>query len=215
VGATNGVATKLKATYPYMVATHCAAHRLNLAAGEISSPPSDNVEDLASRLFAYFARFSSRISNLGNTAGRLNVKFLRLARPADTRWLSLGEAVKTIVRMYPALVAFFATESSTLATRIHAAMTKMPVKFTFFFMADLLQVLNDLSLLLQASDVSIFDVRQHITATCATLDALAKTDLEKPAMSTNLRSFTREYLSDDVSAEEKERRIMGLRAWVV
>ena len=76
-------------------------------------------------------------------------------------------------------------------------------------MADLLQVLNDLSLLLQASNVSTFDVRQHVTATCATLDALAKTDLEKPAMSTNLRSFTREYLSDDVSPEEKERRSVG------
>ena len=214
VGATNGVATKLKATYPFMVATHCAAHRLNLAARKISSPPSDNVEDLATRLFGYFSRSSTRISNLGTTAERLDVKFLRLARPADTRWLSLGEAVKTIVRMYPALVAFLATESSAIARKIHAAMIKMPVKFTIFFVADLLQVLNNLSLLLQANDVSIFDVRQHVMATCATLDAMAKTDLHKPATSTHLRAFVKEYLGDDVSAEEKERRIMGLRAWV-
>jgi len=52
-----------------------------------------------------------------------------------------------------------------MATRLHAVMIKMPVKFTVFFLADVTSILNDLSIQLQASDVSIFDMRQHITAT--------------------------------------------------
>jgi len=37
LGATNGVAAKLKTLYPSLIATHCAAHRLNLAASNITT----------------------------------------------------------------------------------------------------------------------------------------------------------------------------------
>ena len=122
----------------------------------------------------------------------------------DTRWLSLGEALRTIVRSYPALVAYLATETSSTASRIHAAMSRMPIKFAIFYVADVTQLLNDLSMLLQASDVSILDVQQHIEATCATLDSLSTTDLEKPATSTNVRAFVKEYFPAAIAPDERE-----------
>ena len=210
VGATNGGATKLRAKFPNMVATHCAAHRLNLAASDVASGVSEAAEDLACRLFAFFTRSSARIGKLTDTASQLDVKFLRLARPVDTRWLSLGEALRTIVRSYPALLAFLATENSSTASRIYAAMSKMPVKFAIFYMADVTHLLNDLSMLLQASDVSILDVRQHIVATCATLDTLSTTDLEKPATSTNVRAFVKEHLPEGLPPEETKPRLLEL-----
>jgi len=110
VGATNGVAAKLKAVFPALIATHCAAHRLNLAASDVSTSVSENVEDLASRLCAFFNRSSSRLSKLAQTAENLGTKFVKLARPTGKRWLSVGEALHTIVRMYPVLVAYLRTE---------------------------------------------------------------------------------------------------------
>ena len=82
VGATNGIAAKLKTRFPSLIATHCAAHRLNLAASDLSTNVSERVEDLANRLFAFFARSSSRLSKLGKTAEQLDEKFVKLARPA-------------------------------------------------------------------------------------------------------------------------------------
>ena len=82
IGANNGVAANLKTLFPSMIATHCAAHRLNLAASNVTTNVSENIEDLAGRLFSFFARSSAPISRLSKTAEGLDVKFIRLACPA-------------------------------------------------------------------------------------------------------------------------------------
>ena len=71
-----------------------------------------------------------------------------------------------------------------------------------------------MSSLLQASDVSIFDIRQHVIATCATLDELAATDLQRPAASTHLRDFMKEHLGEQLAAEDKVLITSELWEWL-
>ena len=160
VGTTNGVAAKLKALFPALIATHCAAHRLNLAASDVSSSLSEHVEDLAGRLFSFFARSSSRLLKLSKSAKDLDARFVKLSRPSDTRWLSLGEALKNIVRMYPVLLEYLSTETTIIAKELHTTMNKLYVKFSVYYMADVTQILNILSLKLQVSTVTIFEIRR-------------------------------------------------------
>ena len=208
VGATNGVAAKLKNLFPALISTHCAAHRLNLAASDVSSSLCEHVEDLAGILFTFFARSLSRLLKLSKAAKDLDAKFVRLARPADTRWLSIGKALKNIVRMYQVLLAYLSTETTTMARQLHVTMSKLYVKLSVCYMSDVTNILNCLSLKLQARTVTIFEVRRHVLATCVELDALSETELQSKATTPGLCTFMDEHLGQVAQDEDSKGRVI-------
>jgi len=82
-------------------------------------------------------------------------------------------------------------------------------------LADVTYVLNALSLKLQVSTVTIFEVRGNVISTCAILEALSQTDLEEhPATTPNLCAFINEHLHQGVQDEDRSRIVSELAPYV-
>ena len=91
VGSNNGLGKKLKEQNPFIITTHCIAHRLNLANQQAFSAVTDLVrfEDVIKSVYNYFAHSSKRYSALEEFQKDLDIQNLKLSAISPTRWSSI------------------------------------------------------------------------------------------------------------------------------
>ena len=115
-GAHQGVAAKLKEKAPCMVATHCLAHRLALAAeGPLHDPAHKDMLTYLDthffvtlkQLYSYFDHSSVRTARMVDVCDKLNMAHKKIVLPSFTRWLSHDAVVRCIKELLPALISLF------------------------------------------------------------------------------------------------------------
>ena len=142
-GSKGGVAAKCKKQNPFMVSTHCIAHRLALccsdAADDVDYP--SNAEVVINEVSAYFNRSGKRTVALKDLADTFKISRTKIVKSGKTRWLSREGAVKVFLQLFIALVAVFVKDSSE--NEVAAAIVPMLTSFMFIAtiatMVDLLQ----------------------------------------------------------------------------
>ena len=107
VGCQEGVVTSIKALVPTLVATHCSAHRLSLAACEASNAVASvkRFEEILNQTYTFFSRSSVRTAELQEMQTVLEEPHLKLQRPTETRWLSHQNAIDALRRSFKAVHA--------------------------------------------------------------------------------------------------------------
>lgn len=92
-----------------MSSSHCAAHREALAAKDASESftYSKEFDTIVSNLSTYFSRSALRSSKLKEVFAEVGEKALKLCKIHKIRWMSRFQAVRSIHRSLPVLLALF------------------------------------------------------------------------------------------------------------
>ncbi|CAI7861287.1 unnamed protein product, partial [Closterium sp. NIES-53] len=151
LGQHNGVTARLKVKVPHLVSSHCIAHREALAAKDAAAKhPDFSVVDKVVRAVAEnlgrscvnHARFQELQEVICET--QLEVQGIK-----DVRWLSRGDAIQRLVKVFPAAVMVLHETNK----KMYQVVTSYKFHFLLFFLSDVLKELNLLSLKFQRRQV--------------------------------------------------------------
>lgn len=113
VGKKNGVVTQLVKENPQVIPVHCLNHRLQLAVSKAfaSIPEMSNMDELLLAMWKYYHYSTVKASSLDTIQDILrkmglleNKQNLSIKKAVHTRWLSHGNAVQSIRKLYVAIV---------------------------------------------------------------------------------------------------------------
>jgi hypothetical protein len=157
-GQKTGVAKRLEALNAFLIAVHCIAHRLALAAGQSAKTINylkHKYLPVVYKIYSFFNNSAVRKAELKKLTDELGLDEFFPKEPKDTRWLSHGNATAAIWEHISVLIRFLRDNKEIRKTDPTApGMAK--VLCTFFFLAtlnlfaDVLPKLNDLSRFFQS-----------------------------------------------------------------
>ncbi|KAJ8303281.1 hypothetical protein KUTeg_019677 [Tegillarca granosa] len=145
VGCRNGLGVKMKTEYNNkLVQVHCVAHRLNLAASQVSTgiPYMEDYKRYIQLLYKFYSDSSVRYDKLRELQTLLHGKVKQVPEGTSVRWLSVESAVKMI------------------------SITALPI--------DILTVIGILSLTFQQDIVNLSSIRRNVDATVSTLRTMVQ-----------------------------------------
>ena len=168
VGCESGVTTRLKSVVPTLIATHCSAHRLSLAACDASNASSmiQRFQRILNQIYVFFSRSSVRTAELSEMQRVLNEPQLKLQRPTETRWLSHQNAVDALRRCLKAVYTTLQNEAAEGEATAHGLCNEIE-KPTFvallLLLSNILGVLGNLSCTFQLAQLNLLIVEQLVT----------------------------------------------------
>ena len=177
-GRLTEVSTRLKAHAQRLISIHCANHRLALAAAHAA----DNIP--------YLKHFKTNIYSLfwfyQNSSVRLADLQIKFKEAKNVRWLSHANAIKAIVQTLPSLLISLDKEAAERGDPTTNGLLKFAKTYNFvactLLLADILPLLNRLSLLFQNQCVDLTLIQPCIEATKESIQQY--TDNPGPHMTT-------------------------------
>ena len=165
-GRENGLGAKFKSVCGYIVCIHCICHRLALACADAAVGFHENIEKVVSMTSSYFNMSSKRSHSLKQVCDELSISRTKVVKSGKTRWLSRSQAVNSIVACFTALVVVFTDDTDSLvAGLILNEMLTFSWVAAILFLSDVLQLLHDLSLLMQTQCVDYEEVEAELEVT--------------------------------------------------
>ena len=153
MGRHSGVHVRLKSVAPFLVHTHCVAHRLPLCTSQAAKSVKllDEYQTLLTNLFNFCSNSAVRYNKLREIQSIFKLKPVTLKVGASTRWLSLHNAVDAIYKYWSELVDcldHLATEDNENAANAKGCL-KQVQQYKFVaatcMMKDVLPILTKLS----------------------------------------------------------------------
>ena len=175
-GRRTGVATRLKAHAPRMIAIHCVNHRLALAA----SHAADNIPYLQrfktnlQYLFTFYQNSPVRLAGLHAIQEVLNDPIIKCKEAKDVRWLSHLNSIKAVIRTLPSLYVSLDREASERSEPTAHGLLKFIKSYEFiacaYLLADVLPHINRLSLIFQRQNIDLTLIQPCLQATIASIN---------------------------------------------
>ena len=185
VGRRNGVATRLKARQPRLLAVHCINHRLALAAAHAADqiPYLQQFKATVRTLYLFYQNSSVRMAGLHAIQEVLDNPSIKLKQAKDVRWLPYDAAIAAIIRTLPALIASLEREATKRSEPSAVGLAKF-VK-THYFVAcccllhRVLPHISRLSLLFQCEDIDLALIQPALVAAIASIEEVRTSDLQE------------------------------------
>ena len=167
LGRKNGVYAGLKSMFPHLIGWHCCNHRLELAVHDAvkSCTEINHFKNFMDKLYSVFSMSPKHQRNLEVCAAELSVSLKRIGRVLDVRWVASSyRTVHAVWSSYPALVKYFTNcsidaslDSKERATFLGISKKLSSVAFVMNMstMLDALEELSEVSLRLQAADITL------------------------------------------------------------
>jgi hypothetical protein len=158
-GEKNGVSTLAKNINPYLISTHCLAHRLALASEKAAKQVPYLVKylEIVNRL-GKLCKFSGKFCNILNESKRLHNEDSggKLKQVFFTRWLSFNDCVEALVGCMNSLISALHSTSKdkshgVTATGILKNVSCYKFIATTYFCADVIGILATLCKTMQKS----------------------------------------------------------------
>lgn len=182
VGCESGVTTRLKSVVPTLIATHCSAHRLSLAACDASNASSmiQRFQRILNQIYVFFSRSSVRTAELSEMQRVLNEPHLKLQHPTETRWLSHQNAVDALQRCLKAVYTTLQNEAAEGEATAHGLCNEIekPTFVALLLLSNILGVLGNLSRTFQLAQLNLLIVEQLVTDAKAALGVIKDKPLE-------------------------------------
>ena len=201
-GHVNGVLTRLKELSPWLVETHCVAHKFELALKDAFKGTyfSDVIDDTLSKMYSIYHRSGKRLRRLREIGKNAGVSVIRPPRAQGTRWIDhKRKALVAMERNYSVIVDHLnelgATQTTDAAKMNGYLKAIQNDKFVLYMATyrDILDVLAKFSLSMQSQKKSVSDVQLHIESTLAEVQNLGdsvgtnlKKSMEKCESSTSV-----------------------------
>ena len=110
-GAKNGVIAKLRAKQPKVIDVHCICHAVDLCVKLAVKALLLKVDDLLIDLYYHFHHSFKRVTSLVEYAEFCTIEYKCIVKHCQTRWLSLGCAIKRTLQMWEPLCSYFFSHS--------------------------------------------------------------------------------------------------------
>lgn len=184
MGRKTGVGVQMKAKYsPFMIQSHCIAHRLNLACNDSIKKikPLQVMREKFASLYFFMSGSSNRVEKLKQMQTILNDPSISIKEPHSIRWLGLYNAVKAVYECYPSLLATLsalAAEKNAVAKGLHKYFALYKTALIVAFMVDVHAVIANLSLYFQKQNMMFSAIKPSIDGTIGELENLKKSDGE-------------------------------------
>ena len=134
LGHNKGFVGLLKVNYPHLVPVHCAAHKQALGIGDSCGEYELLNINVTKDTNSYFSQSSKRVQALNKAQEDLNMKKkLRTEAQGDTRWMTLGNSLGKIVRLYEALRNVFHEDTEGPTERLNEAFNSYGFKYWVLF----------------------------------------------------------------------------------
>ena len=132
-GRISGVATRLRQYNPFLVAVHCAAHRLALTCSQAGAKVLyvKKFKKSLSTLYWFFQASAVRTAGLKAVQEVLDDPCLKLKEAKDVRWLSHDLAVQTLRKTLPAVLTALEREGSEHGEPVALGLVKSTKHYYF------------------------------------------------------------------------------------
>jgi hypothetical protein len=212
IGRKSGVSTRLKVHNPLMVNIHCVAHRLALAAAQASDsiPYLQKFKKTIHNLYLFYHNSSVRMSGLHSMQNILGDPEINLKEAKDVRWLSHNNAVQSLRRSLPSVVASLEREATERGEPMAIGLVKMIKSYDFvaslYLFCDVLPQICRLSLVFQQQNVDLSIVQSQVSAVIAYISVYENNPT--PSLSklgADLSTGSLEHLAITVTTEKEAR----------
>ncbi|XP_030281580.1 zinc finger protein 862-like [Sparus aurata] len=171
-GKRNGVATLLKGQSKHLVAIHCIAHRLALAAGQAGEAVAyfrNKFKQNLGELFRFYDNSACRMSRLHQIQDMLDIIRTTMKNAVDTRWLSHDEACKALHKSLPVVLLSLDHEAKDNVTAfgLLAWLKDYRTLATLYLLCDLLPHLSALSRCFQHAKINLLQIHSNVQTTVA------------------------------------------------
>ena len=175
VGIRAGVTTLMKKKNPFMISTHCIAHRLALASGQAADSITyvKKYQQYINTIYKYYHYSPKHWSKLKEMQAILQCAETKFKQTFHTRWLSFEGAVEAIlVNLDPLMAALISdSESDPTARGLLTFISTFQFLATTHFLADVLAVLSRLSKIFQRQCVDFTAVSDGVESTVSALNS--------------------------------------------
>ncbi|CAG8727614.1 5848_t:CDS:2, partial [Cetraspora pellucida] len=167
MGNKNGVAQRLSKICPYIIYTHCIAHRLALACKDSQKQLNyfTNAETVIRDVYKYYKNSVKRIHILQEYQQILDYPELRLKKLKDIRWLGWYDAVENFIKTLPAVLIQLQNDDSRIANDLYQRLCNWRLLGFFHFIYDVLGQLASLNKFFQKRNLYFRDIVPMIDAT--------------------------------------------------
>lgn len=177
MGPENGVMARLKQKVPNLVVTHCAAHRLSLAACDTAKdlPWFQRFDKTLCQVYSFFSRSCVHTVQLSEIQKALNQPELHLKRPTETRWLSLEYAIDALRKSLQSVSGVLnqeADDGDATALGLAIALSKPQFLITLWFLSDVISTVASLSRAVQSESLNLLGLEQLVESHISTLSAI-------------------------------------------
>ena len=159
-----------------MISIHCVAHRLALAAAQASRSILylQKFKNAIHNLYLFYHNSSVRMSGLHAIQGVLDPE-ITLKEAKDVRWLSHNNAVQSLRRTLPSVVASLERETAERGEPVAIGLVKIVKSYNFvaglYLFCDVLPHVCKLSLIFQQQEVDLTVVQSQVNATLTCIGA--------------------------------------------
>ena len=188
LGRNNGVAAKLKAMAPSVIAVHCVCHRLALACADSNQELSyiEKVTTYLTELWKLFEYSNQKMAVFMKTQLNLiNLQLLpsvkkktakKIKKACKTRWLSTDSAIRSAVENYPAIIQTLLKLEGKCATSAGLLRHMNTAKFlsTMYILRSVLPILSDVSKAFQRSVVNFSRMKPCVDSAKAALKEIQR-----------------------------------------
>jgi len=178
LGKKNGVAARLKATFPDLFTLHCMNHRLELAVGDTVEEISGvaNFTGFVGAVYTVYSMSPKNVAELSEICSELGIQMRIIGRVFDVRWVASSlRTVKAIWMSYEALYKHFSSAAIDVDRLpkmkakyrgLKATLQSTNFVLNLGILYDVLEELSSLSLKLQNRGTDILladkDIRRSI-----------------------------------------------------
>ena len=106
-GKHNSVLTRMKQKVPTLFDIHCLSHSVHLAASNASKIIPKDIDYLMSKIYAWFSFSPKEEGIFHRLQDEMGYTQHKILRKADTRWLSVKQAIDRILEQWEPLEQYF------------------------------------------------------------------------------------------------------------
>lgn len=176
-GHLNGVTMLMCTDNPHCISVHCVCHRLNLAVSQACKniPLMANLTNIISTIHNHICQSPQRSERLKDLNEIICEKNIKLKRIYEICWLSMGDAVSTIIWNYEALLLLTSQESARedpTGIGLNKQLSSYVNLALIHLACEVLAVTNHLPKVFQYRDVCFSTVRGNLNDCIETLKDL-------------------------------------------
>lgn len=201
LGKDNGVARQLTNLNPFIINSHCVAHKLSLANVDsfVQIEEFKLFESIIKQIYRFFRRSSKRYEELSAFQTVLQEKQLKVVGFSAVRWLSIYDNVLRVKQNYKSMVCTFRQEwdyeKNIEAEALFNHMRTETFLYLLYLLLDVMNVLKPLINIFQKDELNY-----------AMLDILISTTID----SIRVKLADKADISSSWSADEKTLKDRGI-----
>lgn len=191
-GGQNNVFARLRAVNPNMMGIGCAAHVVHNGLKFACDQMPFDVESVVVKTFSHFYIYNVRTATLMDFCESAEEEYRNLQGYTKTRFLALGPAINSILRIYGGLSSYFNENRGKSARQLDTFYENRLSKLWLLFLADVIKLFESSVRKIEGDHVSAIDVVAELDELMEQLLLRKETNFLTPATTAEKNAIERD-----------------------